>query len=69
MIDLTGKTSLITGASGGIGGAIARLLHKLGSHVIISGSNEEKLKSLGNVVKDNYTIEVCILPIRKNVEI
>ncbi|AFC70276.1 3-oxoacyl-[acyl-carrier-protein] reductase [Rickettsia amblyommatis] len=61
MIDLTGKTSLITGASGGIGGAIARLLHKLGSHVIISSSNEEKLKSLGKVVKDNYTIEVCNL--------
>lgn len=61
MIDLTGKTSLITGASGGIGGAIARLLHKLRSHVIISGSNEEKLQSLGNALKDNYTIEICNL--------
>ncbi|ABV75422.1 3-ketoacyl-(acyl-carrier-protein) reductase [Rickettsia akari str. Hartford] len=61
MIDLTAKTALITGASGGIGGAIARLLHKLGSHVIISGSHEEKLKSLGNVLKDNYTIAVCNL--------
>ncbi|GAA5252094.1 3-oxoacyl-ACP reductase FabG [Candidatus Rickettsia kedanie] len=61
MIDLTDKTALITGASGGIGGAIAKLLHKLGSHVIISGSNEEKLKSLGNVLKDNYTIAVCNL--------
>lgn len=61
MINLTGKTSLITGASGAIGGAIAKLLHKLGSHVIISGSNEEKLKALGNILKDNYTIEVCNL--------
>jgi len=61
MIDLTAQTALITGASGAIGGAIARQLHKLGSHVIISGSNEEKLKALGNVLKDNYTISVCNL--------
>ncbi|MGX6960273.1 MAG: 3-oxoacyl-ACP reductase FabG [Rickettsia endosymbiont of Pentastiridius leporinus] len=61
MIDLTGKTALVTGASGAIGGAIAKLLHALGSHVIISGSNEEKLKALGNILKDNYTIKVCNL--------
>ncbi|HJD66464.1 MAG TPA: 3-oxoacyl-ACP reductase FabG [Rickettsia endosymbiont of Bembidion nr. Transversale] len=61
MIDLSGQTALITGASGGIGGAIARQLHKLGSHVIISGSNEEKLKALGDDLKDNYTIKVCNL--------
>lgn len=61
MIDLTGKTALITGASGAIGSAITKLLHSLGSHVIISGSNEEKLKVLGNILKDNYTIKVCNL--------
>lgn len=61
MINLTGKTALITGASGAIGGAIATLFHKLGCHVIISGSNEEKLKTLGNILKDNYTIKVCNL--------
>ena len=61
MIDLTGKISLITGASGAIGGAIAKLFHKLGSHVIISGSNTEKLKAIGSILQNNYTIEVCNL--------
>ncbi|WP_341790032.1 3-oxoacyl-ACP reductase FabG [Rickettsia endosymbiont of Polydrusus tereticollis] len=61
MIDLTNKTALITGATGAIGGAIAKLMHKLGSHVIISGSNEEKLKSLGSILKDNYTAVTCDL--------
>ena len=45
MINLTDKKSLITGASGAIGGSIAKLLHSLGSHVIISGSNQEKLQN------------------------
>jgi 3-oxoacyl-[acyl-carrier protein] reductase len=61
MIDLTNKTALITGATGAIGGAIAKLMHKLGSHVIISGSNEEKLKSLGSILKYNYTAITCDL--------
>lgn len=56
MIDLTAKKSLITGASGTIGGSIAKLFHSLGSHVIISGSNQEKLQELANNLKDNYTI-------------
>lgn len=61
MIDLTGQKALITGASGGIGGAVATLFHKIGAHVIISGSNEAKLKELGNQLKDNYTIKICNL--------
>lgn len=61
MINLTDKKSLITGASGAIGGSIAKLLHSLCSHVIISGSNQEKLQELGNNLKNNYTIAPCNL--------
>lgn len=46
MFDLTGKTALVTGATGGIGGAIARALHAQGAHVGISGRNVEKLEAL-----------------------
>jgi 3-oxoacyl-[acyl-carrier protein] reductase len=61
MIDFTNQTALITGASGGIGRAITMLMHKLGAHVIISGSNQPKLEELGATLKDNYTIKTCDL--------
>ncbi len=59
MINLSGQKALITGASGGIGSAIAKLMHRLQAHVIISGSNVAKLEELGNQLQDNYTIKVC----------
>ncbi|MEC8134748.1 MAG: beta-ketoacyl-ACP reductase, partial [Pseudomonadota bacterium] len=40
MFDLTGKSALITGASGGIGGAIARALHGAGANIALSGTRE-----------------------------
>jgi 3-oxoacyl-[acyl-carrier protein] reductase len=61
MTDLSGSHALITGASGGIGKAIVKQLHKLGAHVYISGSNLEKLEVLGEELGDNYTIKQCNL--------
>jgi 3-oxoacyl-[acyl-carrier protein] reductase len=46
MFDLSGKTALITGATGGIGGAIARALHAQGATVVLSGTRENVLNTL-----------------------
>jgi 3-oxoacyl-[acyl-carrier protein] reductase len=46
MFDLTGKTALVTGASGGIGGAIARALHAQGATVVLSGTRAEALEAV-----------------------
>ncbi|MEN8895316.1 MAG: 3-oxoacyl-[acyl-carrier-protein] reductase [Yoonia sp.] len=46
MFDLTGKNALVTGASGGIGGAIAKALHAQGATVGLSGTRVEPLEAL-----------------------
>jgi 3-oxoacyl-[acyl-carrier protein] reductase len=46
MFELTGKTALVTGASGGIGEAVARALHAQGASVVLHGTRAEKLEAL-----------------------
>ena len=52
LFDLTGKKALITGASGGIGGAIARALHQQGAEVGLSGTRREALDALAQSLGD-----------------
>lgn len=56
MFDLTGKTALVTGATGGIGDAIATALHAQGAHVGISGRNTEKLEALAKKLGDRVSV-------------
>ena len=52
MFDLSGKTALVTGASGGIGGAVARALHARGATVALSGTRSEALEALASELKE-----------------
>ncbi len=61
MFDLSGNVALVTGASGGIGSAIAKALHAQGAFVIISGTNVAALESLSLELKDRFHIITCDL--------
>ncbi len=61
MFDLTGKTALVTGASGGIGGAIARALHAGGATVALSGTRREALEALSGELGDRAQVFACNL--------
>ncbi len=61
MFDLTGKTALITGASGGIGGAIAKVLHTAGATVGLSGTRVAPLEALAAELGENTFVLPCNL--------
>ena len=56
LFDLTGKCALVTGATGGIGAAIARTLHHQGAVVTITGRNEAKLQELAAELGDRVHV-------------
>ncbi|ESQ80322.1 3-oxoacyl-[acyl-carrier-protein] reductase [Asticcacaulis sp. YBE204] len=61
MFDLSGKTALVTGATGGLGANIARALHKQGAKVVLSGTREAVLQELAAELGDNAFIAPCNL--------
>lgn len=61
MFDLSGKTALVTGASGGIGGEIARLLHAQGAVVGLSGTRVDPLERLKGSLGDRAHVLPCDL--------
>jgi 3-oxoacyl-[acyl-carrier protein] reductase len=61
MFDLTGKTALVTGASGGLGGAIARALHAQGAVVALSGTRREALERLAADFSERAHVLPCDL--------
>ena len=61
MHDLNNKNALVTGASGGIGSAIARRLHAAGAKVALSGTRQEPLESLANDLGERAYVLPCNL--------
>jgi 3-oxoacyl-[acyl-carrier protein] reductase len=68
MFDLTGKTALVTGATGGIGAAIARVLHKAGATVAISGTRAAVLDEIKAELGERVHVIPCNLSDAADVE-
>lgn len=68
MFDLTGKTALITGASGGLGGAIARALHAQGATIALSGTRRDILEALAADLKGRAHVTPCDLANAESIE-
>ena len=68
MFDLTGKVALITGASGGIGNAVARALHAQGATVVLSGTRAEVLETLKAELGERAFVATCNLADSASVE-
>ncbi|MEZ5849246.1 MAG: 3-oxoacyl-[acyl-carrier-protein] reductase [Hyphomicrobiaceae bacterium] len=67
MFSLEGKTALVTGATGGIGGAIARAFHAQGATVAISGRQVDKLEALKSELGDRVVVCPCDLANKEQV--
>lgn len=67
MFDLSGKAALVTGATGGIGGAVAEALHGQGAAVAISGTRAEKLNELADRLGERVHVMPCDLRDREAV--
>ena len=61
MFDLSGKMALVTGASGGLGGAIARALHRQGAHLALSGTRRDALEALASELGERVHVLTCDL--------
>ncbi len=68
MFDLTGKSALITGASGGIGAEIARVLHRAGANVAVSGTRVAPLTDLASELGSRVHVLACDLGDMASVE-
>ena len=68
MFDLTGKVALVTGASGGIGGGIAKALHAQGATVVLSGTRVAALETLQAELGSRAHAAVCNLADTASVE-
>ena len=68
MFDLSGKTALVTGASGGLGGAIARALHAQGARVVLSGTRRDVLDKLAAELKERTHVALADLADESAVE-